>query len=89
MAEMLIVFGVAAACSSEDNRESAQITLKEAEEIALSDAGFSAEDVRFTRTELDYEDGQKIYEIEFYKEAIEYEYEINAINGEIVKYKKE
>ena len=38
---------------------------------------------------LEKEDGMVIYEIEFYRNGIEYEYEINAITGEILKYDSE
>lgn len=83
MAEILIVLGVAASCASSDDKEAAQITLKEAEEIALLDAGVKASDVSYTKEKLDYEDGIAVYEIEFFTDTHEYEYEINAITGKV------
>lgn len=66
-----------------------QITLEEAKSIALRYAGFSANQVTFTKTELDYENGFRVYEIEFYSGSDKYEYEVDAASGNIVKSKKE
>ena len=54
-----------------------------AKSIALKDAGVSASSAAFTKTKLDYEDGIRVYEIEFYTNSAEYEYEINAKTGKI------
>ena len=54
-----------------------------AKSIALKDAGVSASSATFTTTKLDYEDGSRVYEIEFYTKSAEYEYEINAKTGKI------
>lgn len=54
-----------------------------AKSIALKDAGVSASSATFTKTKLDYEDGIRVYEIEFYTNSAEYEYEINAKKGKI------
>lgn len=65
----------------------AYIGEEKAKEKAISHAGLSASGVKFTEVKLDYDDGIKVYEIEFYSEGREYEYEINALSGEIVKHK--
>src|SRR5699024_6794507 len=39
--------------------------------------------------EMDYDDGVMIYEVEFYKNQVEYDYEINATTGAIVKKEKD
>ena len=39
--------------------------------------------------ELDREDGRMIYEIEFKHKSMEYEYEIDAITGELLRWKAE
>ncbi|MDE6209220.1 MAG: PepSY domain-containing protein [Lachnospiraceae bacterium] len=62
------------------------IGIDKAKSIALSHAGFSASEVDFSKAKLDKDDGFVIYEIEFYKNGVEYEYEINAITGDILKY---
>ena len=54
-----------------------------AKSIALKDAGVSASSATFTKTKLDYEDGIRVYEIEFYTNSAEYEYELNAKTGKI------
>lgn len=59
------------------------ITLEEARDIALADAGVSAGDARFTKVRMDYEDGVPVYEVEFYTATHEYDYEIHAQNGSV------
>ena len=63
-----------------------QITLDEAKTIALEHAGFSADQVIFTKSKLDYDDGTAEYEIEFKANGLEYEYTINAFTGKIIEY---
>ena len=60
---------------------SGDIGAERAKAIALSDAGVSG--VSFTKVKLDYEDGVKVYEVEFYKDNVEYDYEIDAATGSI------
>ncbi len=60
------------------------ITLETAKEKALKDAGLSASDVTFKKTKLDNDDGELIYDIDFYTSTLEYEYEIDSITGEII-----
>ena len=68
---------------------STQITMEKAKEIALSDAKLDNNSVTFTTAELDMEDSISVYEIEFYTENTEYEYEINANTGAIYNKSKE
>lgn len=65
------------------------IGVDRAKEIALSDAKLSAKDVVFQKVKLEKEDGTTVYEIEFRHNNVEYEYEINALNGKIVKWDKD
>lgn len=65
------------------------ITLDEAKAVALADAGVDAADVRFDDCELDKEDGKAVYEISFEVGKYEFEYDINAITGEIFDSEKE
>ncbi len=60
-----------------------QISLDDAKTAALTDAGVTASDVRYTKEKLDYEDGIAVYELEFYAGNAEYEYEINAETGAV------
>ena len=67
-------------------RDSAYIGEAEAKRIALAHAGVSEGSIREFECELDREDGIMVYEIDFECGNYEYEYEINAATGEIVKY---
>lgn len=55
-----------------------------AKEIALNHAGLSVSDVNFYRAKLDYDDGRVKYEVEFWKGQTEYDYDIDAVTGEII-----
>lgn len=68
---------------------SAVITLEQAKEIALNHAGLTADAAYFEKAELDYDNGIRAYELEFKSGGYEYEYDINAQTGDIVKNKKE
>lgn len=70
--------------SNAGNRE--YIGVDKAKSIAVGHAGFSASDVTFSKAKLDHDDGYTVYEIEFYKNGMEYEYTINALNGNIIEY---
>lgn len=61
-----------------------------AQEIALADAGITADtgavsDVKYMRTKMDYEDGVLVYEVEFEYGSVEYDYDIRATDGFIMK----
>ncbi len=61
------------------------IGTEKAKSIALSNAGISAADATFTKTEFDFDDHTPVYEIDFYANGMEYEYEINATTGAVIK----
>ncbi len=61
-----------------------QIGIEAAKQIALADAKVALKDVTFIKTELDNEDGRAVYEIEFYSGNVEYDYDIDALSGEII-----
>ena len=70
--------------SSTTTSSSGDIGAEKAKQIALEHAGLSASKVSFIKTEADYDDGRKGYDIEFYSGNKEYDYEILASNGTIV-----
>ena len=63
---------------------SADITEDRAREIALADAGLTEADTQYLRTKADYDDGRSVYEVEFYADGAEYDYEIAAADGAIL-----
>lgn len=69
--------------------DKAYIGIEKAKEIALAHAGLAASDITNLKTEMDYEDTFMVYEVEFRSGGFEYEYDINAVSGDIIKHKKE
>lgn len=63
--------------------EQVKITLEEAKAIALRDAGLNEADVTFNKARLDNDKDD--YDIEFYTEDKEYDYEISAVSGKITE----
>lgn len=61
------------------------IGLDAAKTIALEHAKLAAADVTFTKTKEDRDDGRLEYDIEFLAGGKEYEYEIAATTGDILK----
>ena len=75
--------GASGNSSSSGSASSNYIGVDKAKSVALSDAGLPASSVTFTKAKLDREDGVRVYEIEFFTQDKEYEYEINAVDGTI------
>lgn len=67
----------------------ADVTRSEAEDIALRDSGVSAESVRYMRSSLDWENGERVYDVEFYADGVEHDYEIALSDGTILSYDSE
>ena len=65
------------------------ISLDEAKNIAVTNAGVDINSVKFTREELDHDNHTLVYELEFFYNNIEYDYEINATTGDIISYDKD
>ncbi len=66
------------------------ISIDEAKNIALSHSNQQNNtNIIFTSQKLDYDKGQEIYEIEFNDGTNDYDYEISANSGAIVKYSVE
>lgn len=66
------------------------VTLEQAKQTALQHAGKTASQVQFVKAQQDWENGRKVYEIEFIVSGgtgyTEYDYEIDAATGKIVSY---
>ena len=61
-----------------------QVTEEEAKKIALEDAGYTEEDVTGIRIKQDRDDGRDIYEVDFYVQAEEFDYDIDIASGQIL-----
>lgn len=70
---------------------STTISEAEAQTAALEDAGLTEADVRFTKIQLDRDDGRQQYDLEFIASAdnTKYDYEIDAATGAIISSNKE
>ncbi len=70
---------------------STKLTVEEAKAKALAHAGLSAsQTITFMKAELDWDDGKQIYDVEFYgSDGTEYDYEIDASTGAVIKYDTE
>lgn len=60
-----------------------------AKSIALTDAGVRESQVTGLRCRLDTDDGVRVYEIEFWVDAVEYEYDVRISDGAILKSKRD
>jgi len=69
--------------------EDGYIGKEAAKAAALAHVGLSEAQVSRMKCELDREDGRVVYEIEFKCDGMEYEYEIDASSGSVLKYDKE
>lgn len=67
----------------------AYISKEQAKAIAYTHAKVDGSMVRSEEIEFDTDDGIILYEIEFMVGTTEYDYEIHAITGEVIKYNKE
>ena len=72
-----------------DNNKGEDIGLEKAKKIALQHAGLNASEVTKLKAEKDYDNGIVKYEVEFEKGRMEYDYEIDAETGRILKAEKE
>lgn len=66
--------------------QNALIGLDAAKQIALDHCKLGVSDVVFTKAKQSKEDGVVVYDIEFYAQEIEYDYEIDATTGAIREY---
>ena len=62
----------------------ATITAEQAQNIALQDANVTADTVKYLSALPDRDNGRLYYDVSFWNDGTEYEYEIDAATGEIV-----
>lgn len=66
-----------------ENTRNTLLTEEEAKVIALEDAGVTEQEISGIRIKLDQDDGIQEYEVDFYAGNTEYDYDIDAMTGEI------
>ncbi len=86
-AALLIALSILTGCSI--GKAAATLTNEEAKQTALNHAGLTKDQVTRMKTEFDYDDGVPEYNVEFYYDGWEYDYEINAQTGKILSWDKE
>ena len=59
--------------------------MEKAKEIALTQANVKAADAVFDDKEFDHDDGTPIFELEFTADGNEYEYDIHAVTGKVLR----
>lgn len=65
------------------------ISPEKAQEIALAQAGFTADQVTRLQVEFEYDNRIPQYDVSFREDRWEYEYEIHAETGEILSWEKD
>ncbi len=63
-----------------------RLTKDEAKKIALDKAGVTAAEATFTKAKLDYDDGREEYEFEFLANGKEFDIDVDANTGRVVKF---
>lgn len=71
---------------AEASGEEQYIGSEAAKQAALEHAGLNADDVRFVHADLELDDGSWKYDVEFYKDNIEYDYDIDALTGAVLSF---
>lgn len=68
--------------------EAAQAPVDEAtaKSTALTHAALTENDVTALTVKRDIEDGVEVYEVEFWMETTEYDYDVDAVTGEIISF---
>lgn len=84
-----VLTGFAAACVLASGCAYAALSENDAADIALKHSGVAASDAVFTKKKLDSDDGIRQFEIEFRTNTAEYEYDVAADDGRILKFSYE
>lgn len=69
-----------------ENPSDSYITEAEAKVAALNNAGLTEEEVQFVHVKLESDDGKWKYDVEFHKDNMEYDYDIDALTGEVLAF---
>ena len=75
--------------NTNSNTSSNKISADKAKKIALNHANLTSSQVSYVQVEADFDDYTPSYDVEFYHNNVEYSYEINANNGNIISFEKD
>ena len=82
-------FSVMQAGASSSASDTSDISMQQATEVALQDAGFSSSEVESLSGNLDSDDEVRHYDVRFVSQGMEYDYEIKASDGTILEKDRE
>ena len=82
-------FSVMQAGASSNASDTSDISMQQAAEVALQDAGFSSSEVESLSGNLDSDDEVRHYDVSFVSQGMEYDYEIKASDGTILEKDRE
>ena len=82
-------FSVMQAGASSSASDTSDISMQQAAEVALQDAGFSSSEVESLSGNLDSDDEVRHYDVSFVSRGMEYDYEIKASDGTILEMDRE
>lgn len=71
------------------NQDAAALTQEEAQKIALTHAGFTADQVTGLHVRFEVDDGVPEYEVDFIQDGWEYDYTIHADTGDVLDFDKD
>lgn len=71
------------------NNQNGSISADEAKNIALKHAGIEPSDNNYVKIKEEWENGQAVYDVEFYSGNMKYDYDITKAKGEIISYEYE
>ena len=82
-------FSVMQVGASSNASDTSDISMQQATEVALQDAGFSSSEVESLSGNLDSDDEVRHYDVSFVSQVMEYDYEIKASDGTILEKDRE
>ena len=82
-------FSVMQVGASSNASDTSDISMQQATEVALQDAGFSSSEVESLSGNLDSDDEVRHYDVSFVSQGMEYDYEIKASDGTILEKDRE
>ena len=82
---LVMVLALSAAAFAENG----SVSLEQAKQIALEQAGVKASEASFTKAYQGWDDGRAVYEIEFYVGNTEYDMDVDVHSGRVTDFSTE